>query len=99
MTSKNDPGPFPEERPFNLDPKVYGDVMDKHFRVAQGLGLTNARSTEEFFGFHYNQVAGFHYHKQGWGTGLFFRLRDGRVFDVMARPHDPDLSWYDQTTH
>ena len=99
MTSKKDPGPFPEKRPFNLDAKVYGEVMDKHFRIAQGLGLTGARSTEEFFGFDCNHVAGFHYHRQGYGSGLFFRLHDGRVFDVMARPHDPDPAYYDVTTH
>jgi hypothetical protein len=100
MTSKkDDPDPIPEESPLNFQPSAYGDCMDRQFRVAQGQGLTNAKSAEEFFGFHYNNVAGVHYHKQGWGSGLFFRLHDGRVYDAQARPHDPDPSWYDKTTH
>jgi len=100
MTSKkDDPDPFPEESPLNFVPSAYGDVMNRHFGVAKALGFTDAQTVEEFYGFHYNHVATFHCHKQGFGCGLFFRLHDGRVFDVMAGPHDPDPSLYDQTTH
>jgi hypothetical protein len=84
---------------MNLDSKVYGDLMNKYYRLGKCQGLTAAASAEEFYGFHYSHVAGLHYHRQGFGSGLFFRLHDGRVFDVMARPHDPDPAYYDVTTH
>jgi hypothetical protein len=99
MTSKRRLAPLPAAETLTVETKVYGERMEMHFRVIKGLGLTEARSAEEFYGFHHNHVATFHSHKQGYGCGLFFRLHDGRVFDVQGRPHDPDLSWYDQPTH
>jgi len=99
MASKEDTDLDWPERPFEPQTKVFGDLMDKYFRIASELELTEARTTEEFFGFHRNDVARLHYHKQGFGPALFLRLHDGRVFDMQARPHDPDRSWYDQTTH
>lgn len=84
---------------MHIEANCYGDVMEKHFRIRKGLGLTQALNKEEFYGFDYNDVALVHFHKQGIGAGVFFRLRDGRVIDVGARAHDPNPFWYDQTTH
>jgi hypothetical protein len=84
---------------LHFDAEVFGDFMDKYFRLSHRMGLTRAASAEGFYGFRRNDVARLHFHKQGLGSGLFFRLHDGRVFDVQARPHDPDPSWYDATTH
>jgi hypothetical protein len=77
MTGKKNLASPEEAEPLNLDANVYGDFMDKHFRVAQGLGLTDAQSKEEFFGFDCSQVTGFYCHRQGYGSSFFFRLDDG----------------------
>jgi hypothetical protein len=45
--------------------------MEKHFRVKKELGLTEAANKEEFYGFEYSDVALVHFHKQGFGAGLF----------------------------
>jgi hypothetical protein len=84
---------------MHFEGKCYDDIMEKHFRVRKGLGLTQAASKEEYFGFSYQDVVLVHGHKQGWGAGLFFRLSDNRVIDVAGQPHDPNPVWYDATTH
>ena len=84
---------------MHFEGKCYDVIMEKHFRVRKGLGLTQAASKEEYFGFSYRDVVRVHGHKQGCGAGLFFRLRDNRVIDVAGESHDPDPLWYDQTTH
>ena len=84
---------------MNVSASCYGDYMEKHFRVWKGLGFTSARTKEDFFGFADVDVARLHFHKQGFGGRVFFRLRDGRVFDSTGQQHDPDPHWYDQTTH
>jgi hypothetical protein len=99
MKTKKQPARTVTAEPLNIEATIYGDLMDMYFRRGKVLGLTRAQSSLEFFGFHCNDVQGLHEHKQGFGVGLFFRLNDGRVFDVMARPHDPDPAYYDATTH
>lgn len=73
--------------------------MDKEFTHSKIMGWTDADTKEEFFGFKAVDVARLHGHKQGVGKGIFFRLHDDRVFDGMARPHEPDRALYDATTH
>lgn len=84
---------------MQFEGKCYDDIMEKHFRIRKGLGQTQAASKEEYFGFSYHEVALVHSHKQGVGAGLFFRLRDNRVIDVLGQSHDPNPLWYDATTH
>jgi hypothetical protein len=84
---------------MNIEASCYDRVMEKHFLIRKGLGLTQAASKEAFYGFVSTDVVLVHEHKQGVGAGLYFRLRDGRVIDVCARPHDPHPVWYDATTH
>ena len=84
---------------MHFEVNCYDDIMEKHFRVRKGLGLTQAASKEEYFGFTCRDVVLVHGHKQGSGAGLFFRLRDNRVIDVDGQPHDADPLWYDQTAH
>jgi len=83
--------------PFNLDAKVYRDVMMKYFRFARGLHGTSAKTPEEFFGFTCNDVAMVYGHKMGTGEGMWFRLKDGRVFDAQARPDEPEAAYYGAT--
>jgi len=72
---------------------VFNEMMRKHHRQSILLGGTTASSPEEYFGFHHKQVETVHFHKQGAGAGLWFRLRCGRVVDEVARPAcgNPDL--------
>ena len=45
------------------------------------------------FGFHPSMIAGLHTYKIGSGDGVYFRLRDGRVFSAYGDecPADPEL--------
>jgi len=76
--------------------KVFNDLMRQHHRQAILLGGTAASTPEEFFGFHPGQVRTVHFHLQGAGEGIWFRLSCGRVVDDVARPcpRDPDLYDY-----
>lgn len=82
-----------------IEVSTYDDILEKYFQVTKGLGLTEAGSKEEFFGFGTGDVVRMHFHRQGFGAGVYFRLRDGRVIDTCAREHPPNPIWYDQTTH
>jgi hypothetical protein len=84
---------------MHIEAASYDAVMEKHFRFRKALGMTEADSKENFYGFAAGDVLLVHVRKNGFRDGVFFRLRDGRVFDVSAREHDPDPRWYDQTTH
>jgi hypothetical protein len=84
---------------MHIEATCYDRVMEKHFRIRKGLGLTQAATKEAFYGFEGSDVVQVHEHRQGVGPGLYFRLRDGRVIDVAAEPHDPHPVWYDATTH
>jgi hypothetical protein len=84
---------------MHIEASSYDDILEKHFRVRKELGLTEAAYKEAFYGFAGCDVVQVHFHKQGVGAGLFFRLRDGRVIDVGAEEHNPNYLWYDQTTH
>jgi hypothetical protein len=79
--------------------QIYDAVMEKHFSVLKGLGLTEARSKEEFYGFEASAIVGAYSSKMGEGAGIYFRLSDGRVVDTSGRVHDPNPIWYDQTAH
>jgi len=76
--------------------KMFNDLMRTHHRQGVLLGQTMASTPEEYFGFHHRQVETVHLHKQGVGSGIWFRLRCGRVVNEVATPTcgDPDL--YDQ---
>lgn len=77
----------------------FDHVMQSAFVVARWADETQAETKEEFFGFTCHDVADVYSHKQGFGFGTFFRLRDGRIFDHRAQPSDGDLTLYDATSH
>ncbi len=72
---------------------VFNDLMRKHHRQGILLGQTKAATPEDYFGFRHREVAEVHFHKQGVGPGLWFRLRCGRVVDEVANPacRNPEL--------
>jgi hypothetical protein len=84
---------------MQFTPSLYRGFMLKHFQSARRLRKTAAHSPEEYFGFHSEDVEIIHLHLQGVGSGTWFRLNDGRVFDRFAQLSDPDPSFYDATTH
>ncbi len=73
--------------------------MEERFRVNKELGLTEAASKEAFYGFVAGDIVRVYFHKQGFGPGLFFRLRDGRVIDSGACDHNSDPILYEETMH
>lgn len=52
-------------------------------------------NTAKTFGFSANDVEGIHTHKIGVGDGVWYRLKDGRVFNNYGEPSEEDPSLYD----
>jgi hypothetical protein len=77
----------------------FDKTMESAFFIGKLEGRTKAATKEEFFGFTCRDVVDVYSHRQGYGFGTFFRLRDGRIYDHMAQPSDGDLTLYDATTH
>lgn len=48
-----------------------------------------------YYGFSPVDVIAIHNHRRGVGAGLWFRLRDGRVFDKTGSADARDTSLYD----
>lgn len=86
-------------QPMTFDASVYGDFMRKYFRRRRMLCLTNTVDAQQFYGFHCNQVETVHFHKHGAGEGCWFRLKDGRVFDWLGKPDEPDRAYYETWAH
>jgi hypothetical protein len=60
--------------------------------------ITGARDSDDpaaFFGFRPDDVAGVHFHKSGARSGVWFRLKDGRVFNRYGGIDDPDPAQYE----
>ncbi len=76
--------------------RVFNDLMRQHHRQAVLLGSASASTPEEFFGFDHRQVRTVHFHLEGAGEGIWFRLRCGNVVDEVAQPavRDPELYDY-----
>ena len=78
-------------------------VLENLFQLNRNVGLTDADTKEEFYGFRSSDVAMLHYSKLGFrGRGVWFRLHDGRVFDATAieqKGRDADPAWYDVVMH
>lgn len=55
--------------------------------------LRRSANLYDFFPFSPSEVAGTHTRKTGKGEGVWFRLKDGRVFSQWGHPapHDPKL--------
>lgn len=56
-------------------------------------------SAEQFYGFSPGEVTDIHLNKCGSGSGIWFRLRDGRVFDLRGIPSETGREWYGATMH
>ena len=78
---------------------VFNDLMKKHHRQGVLLGQTTVTCHEEYFGFAPGQVKAIHFHKEGVGAGIWFRLHCGRVVDEAARGCPGEPSLYDLGAH
>ncbi len=75
------------------------ETMSAHFLRHRSAGATRASGPEEFYGFRPEDVAAIFLHKHGFGRGVWFNLKDGRVIDVHGRPSDRDRAWYVTSAH
>jgi hypothetical protein len=75
------------------------ETMSAHFLRLRESGNTNAIGPEEFYGFRATDVAEMHSRKQGWGRGVWYRLKDGRVIDALGKPSHPERYWYVSNAH
>lgn len=69
------------------------------FGSAPQVRVTMPVSAAQFYGFRCTDVKDVHFHKHGCGEGLWFRLKDGRVFAWFGLPSDPDPCFYGTATH
>ncbi len=74
----------------------FDDQMRRAHRQSLLMAFTTAASPKEYFGFDHLAVASIHYRHRDLGAGMWFRLRDGRVFCEMAMPADQDAQMYDR---
>jgi hypothetical protein len=68
--------------------------MRAYFVVLRTLGRTDAATPEELYGFRAFDVSEIHFYKAGAGRGVWYRLKDGRVFDSLGRPSRRDRISY-----
>jgi len=73
------------------------DTMKDRFR--QVRSRTKAKTPEEFYGFRPEDVVELHNRKHGAKYGAWWRLKDGRVFDIAGRPSEPARHWYEGSKH
>ncbi len=75
------------------------ETMSANFLRLRDAGKTQAVGPEELYCFRPEDVAELHLSKQGFGRGLWYRLKDGRVFDAAGQPSHPERHWYVSSTH
>ena len=69
-------------------------LMRAYFVVLWTLRRTSALTPEELYGFSASDVSEIHRYKAGTGPGVWYRLKDGRVFDSLGRPSRRDRVSY-----
>ena len=79
--------------------QMAGATMRAHFVVLKTKGKTRARTPEQFYGFRAVDVIEMYFRKHGFGRGLWYRLKDGRVIDAIGKPSEPDRIWYVSPAH
>lgn len=81
----------------NCDPATALQIMKQTIRDLAGSGAISLRNDTDpaaFFGFQPEDVAGVHFRKSSL-SGVWFRLKDGRVFNRYGGIDDPDPALYD----
>jgi hypothetical protein len=95
------PSPRPNKRiiPDEDLHAVARETMREHFQRLRTKGKTDTRAPEEFYGFMPEEVAEIHFHKQGFGRGVWYRLKDGRVIDALGKQSEREHYWYVSSAH
>ena len=71
------------------------ETMHRHFRALSDKGKNRGAGTpEKFYGFRAGDVDEMHFHKHGFGEGVWYRLKDGRVIDALGNASEPERLWY-----
>jgi len=81
----------------NCDPAEALRIMKRTLMELADSGAISFRAETDpatFFGFRPEDVAAVHFRKRGVG-GVWFRLKDGRVFNRYGGLDDPDPAPYD----
>lgn len=68
--------------------------MRAYFVVLRAFGRTRAATPKELYGFSASDVVEMHFYKAGVGRGVWYRLKNGRVFDSLGRPSRRDRIRY-----
>ncbi|HXR75358.1 MAG TPA: hypothetical protein VN737_05250 [Bryobacteraceae bacterium] len=69
-------------------------MMRAYFLALRAFGKTRAATPEELYGFGPSDVSEMHFYRAGAGRGVWYRLKDGRVFDSQGRPSRRDRISY-----
>jgi hypothetical protein len=70
-------------------------TMTVNFQVLRGKGKhRGAQTPEQFYGFRPEDVEEMHFYKQGFGEGVWYRLKGGRVINVLGKASEPERHWY-----
>jgi hypothetical protein len=67
------------------------ELVEKLMRTAGRISGTDA------FPFNADEVNGIHTFKHGEGYGVWFHLKDGRVFNSAGQPSETDVTKYGET--
>jgi hypothetical protein len=89
-----------EEIPEDVRHNIARETMMAHFQILRAKGKhRSAQTPEQFYRFRPEDVVEIHFHKHGFGRGVWYRLKDGRVINAVGNPSQPDRSWYVCSKH
>ena len=78
---------------MKFNPVVIRAVMHTQFQELRRLKGTNANTADDHYPFRAEEVEDMYFNRGGVGKGVWFRLKDGRIFDVtgeVATPATPE---------
>ncbi|MEZ0223787.1 MAG: hypothetical protein ACAH83_04475 [Alphaproteobacteria bacterium] len=78
---------------MKFNPVVIRAVMHTQFQELRRLKGTNAHTADDHYPFRAEEVEDMYFNRGGVGKGVWFRLKDGRIFDVtgeVATPATPE---------
>ena len=73
---------------------MIGNTMHAHYVVLRTKRKTRARTAEELYGFRDVDVVEMFFYKHGFGRGVWYRLKDGRVIDAFGKTSRRNRAWY-----
>jgi hypothetical protein len=70
------------------DSDIIRVMMSTRFHELKAANGTAAESVEKMYPFQPEEVSSVYLHKRGVGAGVWFRLKDGRVYDSHGQPSE-----------